>query len=137
MLTKMDKLLQLLRRESATTTPALDMCPSTSAAISLSPLRWKAALAVESRGRLVKEGIEFIDQLATSVVGGRDRGAMAKEGICKERLLQIGSVTSRVAISRRVHRYKLALWDRQATRERREEEGGLMPMAWVCHIDAE
>ena len=92
-------------------------------------------LAVESFGRLGREGSEFIDQLATSVVGGRDGGAMAKKGICKERLLQIVSVTSQVAISRRVYRYKLALRDRQATRGRREEEGGLMPMAWGCHID--
>ena len=30
------------------------------------------------------EGIELIDQLATSVVGRRDGGAMAKKGICKE-----------------------------------------------------
>ena len=33
---------------------------------------------------------------------------MAKNGICKERLLQIISVTSQVAISCRVYRYKLA-----------------------------
>ena len=39
--------------------------------------------------------------------------------------------------SRRVHRYKLTLRGRQATRGRREEEGGLMPMAWGCHIDVE
>ena len=71
------------------------------------------------------------------MVGGRDGGATAKKGICKERLLQIVSVTSQVAISRRVHLYKLALRDRQATRGRREEEGVLMPMVWGCHIDAE
>ena len=59
--------------------------------------------------------------------------AMAKKGICKARLLQRVSVTSQVAISRRVHGYKLALRDRQATRGKREEEGGLMPMAWGCH----
>ena len=35
-------------------------------------------LAVESFGRLGREGSEFIDQLATSVAGGRDGGAMAK-----------------------------------------------------------
>ena len=129
-LTKMDQLLQLLRRESATTTPALDTCPSTSAAILVT-------LAMESVGRLGREGSELVDQLATSVVGGRDGGAMAKKGICKERPLQIVSVTSQVAISRRVHRYKLALRDRQATRGRRIEDGGLMPMAWGCHIDVE
>ena len=42
-------------------------------------------LAVESFGRLGREGSEFIGQLATSVVGGSDGGAMAKKGICKER----------------------------------------------------
>ena len=55
-------------------------------------------LAVESDGRLGMEGSKFTDQLAASVVGGRDWGAMAKKGICKERLLQIISVTSQVAI---------------------------------------
>ena len=94
-------------------------------------------LAVESFGRLGREGSEFIDQLATSVVGGRDGRAIAKKGICKERLLQIFSVTSQVAISRRVHRYKLALRGREATRGRREEDGGLMPMACGCLIDVE
>ena len=92
-------------------------------------------LAVESFGRFGRERSEFIDQLATSVVGGRDGGAMAKKGICTERRLQKVSVASQVAILRRVHRYKLVLRDRQATRGRREEEGGLMPMAWGCHID--
>ena len=101
-LTKMDQLLQLLGRESATTTPALDTCPSTSAAILVT-------LAMESVGRLGREGSELVDQLATSVVGGRDGGAMAKKGICKQRFSEIVSVTSQVAISRRVHRYKLAL----------------------------
>ena len=62
---------------------------------------------------------------------------MAKNDICKERIFQIVSVTSQVAISRRVHRYKLALRNCQATRRRREEDGGLMPMAWGCHIDVE
>lgn len=62
---------------------------------------------------------------------------MAKKGIRKERLLQIISVTSQVAISRRVHRYKLVLRNRQAARGRREEQGGLMPMAWGWHMDAE
>ena len=94
-------------------------------------------LAVDSFGHLGREGSEFIDHLATSVVGGREAGTMAKKGICNERLLQIVSVTSQVAISRRVHRNKLALRDRQAARGRREEEEGLMPMAWGCHIDVE
>ena len=62
---------------------------------------------------------------------------MAKKGICRDRFLQIVSVTSEVAISRRVHRYKLALRDRQVTTGRREEEGRVLPMAWGWHIDAE
>ena len=81
-------------------------------------------LAVESFGRLGREGSEFIDQLATSMVGGRDGGAMAKKDICKETLLQIVSVTSQVAISRRNHRYKLALRDRQVTTGRKEAKRG-------------
>ena len=44
-------------------------------------------LEVESFGRLGREGSEFIDQLATSVVGGRNGGAIAKKSICQERLL--------------------------------------------------
>ena len=36
-----------------------------------------------------------------------------------------------------MHRYKLALRDRQAVRGRREEEGGLLPMAWGWNVDAE
>lgn len=52
----------------------------------------------------------------------------AKKGIWKEkRLLQIVPVTSQVAISCRVHWYKLALWDRQEIRERKE--GGKGPDA--------
>ena len=66
-----------------------------------------ATLAVESFGRLGVEDSSFIDQLAASVVGGRDGGSMAREGVAKERLLQIISVTTQVAISRRVARFKL------------------------------
>ena len=62
---------------------------------------------------------------------------MAKKGICKERIIQIVSVSSQIAILRRVHRCKLALRDREATRGTREEGGGLMPMAWGRHIDVE
>ena len=75
--------------------------------------------AVESFGRLGREGSEFIHQVATSVVRGRDDGAMVNKGICEECLSQIVSVTSQVAISRRVHRYKLALRD-----VKRREGGG-------------
>ena len=48
-----------------------------------------ATLAVESFGRLGAEGSKFVDQLAASVVGGRDGGSMARKGVVKDRLLQI------------------------------------------------
>ena len=47
-----------------------------------------ATLTVESFGCLGIEGSNFIDQLAASVVGGRDDGSMARKGVVKERLLQ-------------------------------------------------
>ena len=61
-----------------------------------------ATFAVESSGRLGVEGNNFVDQLAASVVGGRDGGSMARKGVVKERLLQTISVTTQVAISTRV-----------------------------------
>ena len=94
-------------------------------------------ITADSFGRFGREVSEFIDQLATRVIEGGDGGRIPKKGICKERLLQIISVTTPVAISRRVHRYKLALRDRRATRGRKKEEGGLLSMAWGWHIDTE
>ena len=90
-----------------------------------------ATLAVESFGRFGVEGSNFIDQLAASVVGGRDGGSMARKGVVKECLLQIIAVTTQVAISRRVARFKLQLRDRQDIR--RSRGGGddrPTPMAW-------
>ena len=57
-----------------------------------------ANLAVENFGRLRVEGNVFIDQLAASVVGGRDGGSIATK--VKERLLQLVSMTTPVTISR-------------------------------------
>ena len=68
-----------------------------------------ATLAVESFGRVGVEGSNFIDHLAASVVGGRDGGSIARKGVVKERLLQILSVTTQVAISWRVARFTLQL----------------------------
>ena len=59
-----------------------------------------ANLAVESFGRLGKEGNDLIDQVAASMVGGTDGSSLARKGVCKERLLQIISATTQVAISR-------------------------------------
>ena len=96
-----------------------------------------ATLAVESFGRLGKEGSDLIDQMAASIVEGTDGSSLARKGVCKERLFQIISVTTQVAISRRVHRYQLALRDRQATRGRREVNGVPLPMTWGWSIDEE
>ena len=93
-----------------------------------------ATVAVESFGRLGVEGSNFIDQLAA---GGRDGGSMARKGVVKERLLQIISVTCKVAISRRVAQFKLQLRDRQEIR--RSRGGGddrPTPMAWGWSLDA-
>ena len=87
-----------------------------------------ATLAVESFGRLGKEGSDLIDQMAASIVGGTDASSLARKGVCKELLFQTISVTTQVAISRRVHRCHLALRDRQATRGRRAVSGVPLPM---------
>ena len=78
--------------------------------------------------RLGKEGSDLIDQVAASIVGGTDRSLLARKGVWKECLFQIIAVTAQVAISRRVHRYKMALRDRQAARGKEEEAGGLRPI---------
>ena len=91
---------------------------------------------MESVGRLGVEGSNLIDQLAASVGGGRDRGSTARKGV-KERLLQIVSVTTLVAISKRVSRFKPQLRHRQEVRRNR---GGRdyrpTPMAWGWSLDA-
>ena len=94
-----------------------------------------ATLAVESLGFLGKEGSDLIDQVAASIVGGTGASSLARKGVCKERLSQIIYVTTQVAISRRVHRYRLSLRDRQAARAREEESGGLRPLAWGGNVD--
>ena len=95
-------------------------------------------VAVESFGRLGVEGSYFIDQLAASVLGGRGGGSMAKKGVLKERLLQIVSATTQVAISKRVSRFKLHLRDRQdARRSQGGRDDGRTPMAWGWGMDAE
>ena len=58
-----------------------------------------ATLAVESFGRLGKEGSDLIDQVAESIVGGTDGSSLARKGVCKELLLQIISVITQVAPS--------------------------------------
>ena len=92
--------------------------------------------AVESFGRLGEEGYEFINELATHAAGGRDGGNLTLKGIFQERLLQVVSVATQVAISRRVHRYQLSL------RGRQEAQGGTTmstvstPMIWGWSLDA-
>ena len=127
-LTETGWLLPNLRRGSAATTLDRDKCPSTSVAINSPPSRWKAF------GRLGNEGSDLIDQIPASIVGETDGSSLARKGVCKEHLFQIISVTTQVTISRRVHRYQLALRDRQATRGRREITGIPLPMTWGWSI---
>ena len=94
-------------------------------------------LAVESFGCLGKEGSDLIHQLAASIVGGMDGSCLARKGVSKERIFRIISVTTQVAISRRVNRYKLALRDRGPARGRREDTRVLTPMTWVWNVDEE
>lgn len=51
--------------------------------------------AVEIFERLGGEGTSFIEQLAARIVVGRGGGSLARRGVCKERLSQIISVTTR------------------------------------------
>ena len=73
---------------------------------------------------------------------GRDGGSMTRKGVLKERLLQIVSVATQVAISRRVSRFKVQLRDRQE--EKMIQGGGPdrptdphSSMAWGSSMDAE
>ena len=45
-----------------------------------------ATLAVESFGRLGKEGSDLIDQVAESIAGGTDASSLGWKGVFKERL---------------------------------------------------
>ena len=69
-------------------------------------------LVVESFGHLGKEDSYLINHVAASIVGGTDGTSLARKSVGKKRFLQKISVTTQVAISRRVNRYKLALRDR-------------------------
>ena len=57
---------------------------------------------------------------------------MAKKAVVKERLLQVISVATQVAISRRVQRYKLSLRGRQEAEGRRirSAPNASTPMIW-------
>ena len=63
---------------------------------------------------------------------------MARKGVLKECLLQIVSVITQVAISRRVSRFKLQLRDRQdVERSQGGGDDGPTPTAWRWSMDAE
>ena len=69
-------------------------------------------------------------------MGGRDDGSMARKEVVKERLLQIISVTTQVAISRRVARFKLQLRDLQEIRSRGGGDDRPTPIAWGWSLEA-
>ena len=89
--------------------------------------------AVESFGRrLGVDGSIFIDQLAASVVGGRDGESMARKRVVRERLLQIVLVTTQFAISRRMSRLQLQPRDHQEAR--RNRAGGEVLMSFMTVV---
>ena len=102
--------------------------------VSLDERSYKLATLVESFGRLGKEGSDLIDQMAASIVGGTDGSSLSRKGVCKQRIFQIISVITQVAISRRIRRYHLALGDRQATRGTQEVNGVPLPVTWRWSI---
>ena len=61
---------------------------------------------------------------------------MSRKGVVKERLLQIISVATQVASSRRVARFKLQLRDRQEIRSGGGGDDTPAPMAWGWSLDA-
>ena len=86
-LTPMDQLPLPRKRASVNTTLVQDKCFDERS-------HKLAILEVESFERFGVEGSIYIDQLAASVVGGRDRESMARKGVVKKRLMQIVSVTT-------------------------------------------
>ena len=95
--------------------------------------RDRGSKAQEKRfGRLGRDGSEFVDQLAASEIRGRDRGCTRP----KKRYLQGTPATYHLSQLSGCHLAsgtpgnKLAVRDRRATRGAREEERGLLPMAW-------
>ena len=71
-------------------------------------MTWRRLIAT-----IGEEGFKFIDELATHAAEGRHGGLMAQKEVFKERRLQVISVATQVAISRKVQRYKLELGGRQ------------------------
>lgn len=95
-------------------------------------------LAVESFGRLREDGCEFVDELQHTPLGGRMGSPSHEKGESKERLLQDTSVAAQVAISRRVHQYKLSLRGRQADTAghlHQQVSGGSTTMTWGWAVD--
>lgn len=62
---------------------------------------------------------------------------MGQKGVIKERLRQVVSVATQVAISRRVQRYKLSLRGRQEIEGRTTRTGESAPMIWGWSLDAQ
>ena len=96
-----------------------------------------ATLAVESFERLGVEGGAFTAQLAASVVGGVDGRSMARKEVLKARLLQLVSVITQVAVSRRVSPIKFLPGSRGGKKESgRGGDDRCTPMAWGRSLDA-
>lgn len=104
----MEQLFLLLRRSSANTALVWDKCQLMS--------RYKRAILEMKCFWRLGEDKNLIDRLAASVVEERDEGFLARNVFCKESLLQIVSVFTHVAISRRMCTPKLYFRRRQEAR---------------------
>ena len=116
--TETGQLLPLPWRASATTSLVRDR-PLTSTATNLPPSRWNALGVSGRRQRPDRSG----------------SGQHTRRDGRRNAFFQIICVTTQVAISRKFHRYRLALKGRQAARGREEEARGLWPMAWGENVD--
>ena len=84
-LTETDQLLPFLRRASAIT------------------LRLSGTGVLRRAQLQTHHPRDSIEQVAASIVGGAEKSSLSRTGVFKEHLLQIISVTTQVAISRRVN----------------------------------
>ena len=85
------------------------------------------------------EGGDLIGQVAARIVGGTGGLSLARKCVCKERRLDIISMTIQVAISRRASRYKTCANEPPGCycRRRWEETGVLLSTMRRWNIDGE
>lgn len=115
-LADMGWLLLNLGRTTAATTLDREKFPPTSAATNSPPSRWKNLGASEMKAST--KSTRWRQTLSEGRTDSPYRGTGSARNVCKQRVVLIISVPTLVAISPRVHRYKLALRNRKAALRR-------------------